>query len=439
MEAAVEIRRLNRKSTVFPSRPSQRQQCKLCSSDLMMLSCNYIQRCLLFSMENTCYDFQSVVELLKKSLSQTLLYFYPLAGRLAISAEGVVYIDCNDRGADFIEAVAAPETCLAHVMTEEVGAVVRDLFALNGAINMDGRFLPLLTVQATKLKDGLAVAFTVNHAVIDGTSLWHFINSWAQLCQQSSLTANISQPPLHTRCFGTPSPINLNLHEYFQKPRIMHEFSPPQLREKMFHFPVETLSRLKEEANRAAFNDGTISSFQALCAHIWVAITRARRLSPAEETTFKLPVNCRPRMVPPLPSSYFGNAIQMVGATVTAGELLEEGMGRAAGILHRIIAAHKDANIRAELEKPPTVIEIDKYIPQNCVSMGSSPRFPMYDNDFGWGRPVGARSGLANKFDGKMSAYPGREGTQSMDIEICLLPHTMSVLESDPHFLVLHG
>ncbi|KAH9324622.1 hypothetical protein KI387_004800, partial [Taxus chinensis] len=145
--SGAQVIRLDRKSTVFPSRPSQRQQCKLCSSDLMMLSCNYIQRCLLFSLENTCYDFQSVVELLKKSLSQTLLYFYPLAGRLAISAEGVVYIDCNDTGADFIEASAAADIGLADVTTENVGSVVRQLFALNAAINIDGRFLPLLVVQ----------------------------------------------------------------------------------------------------------------------------------------------------------------------------------------------------------------------------------------------------------------------------------------------------
>jgi hypothetical protein len=44
---------------------------------------------------------------------------------------------------------------------------------------------------------------------------------------------------------------------------------------------------------------------------------------------------------------------------------------------------------------------MDRTIRDNSVMMGSSPRFPMYDNDFGWGRPVGVRSGWANKFDGK--------------------------------------
>ncbi|KAL4569936.1 hypothetical protein LXL04_025584 [Taraxacum kok-saghyz] len=43
------------------------------------------------------------------------------------------------------------------------------------------------------------------------------------------------------------------------------------------------------------------------------------------------------------------------------------------------------------------------------LTIGSSPRFPMFDIDFGWGKPIAVRSGRANKFDGKISAFPGKE------------------------------
>ncbi|KAH9297288.1 hypothetical protein KI387_028970, partial [Taxus chinensis] len=59
-----------------------------------------------------------------------------------------------------------------------------------------GHFKPLLAGQVTKLKDGIALAITVNHSVADGTSIWHFVRSWAQLCKESS---NIPLLPLHTR------------------------------------------------------------------------------------------------------------------------------------------------------------------------------------------------------------------------------------------------
>uniref|UniRef100_A0A0C9S244 TSA: Wollemia nobilis Ref_Wollemi_Transcript_21846_1731 transcribed RNA sequence n=1 Tax=Wollemia nobilis TaxID=56998 RepID=A0A0C9S244_9CONI len=433
MPGAVEVAkavRQDRKSTLFPARASQPRQPKLSWSDLQMLCCNYIQKGLVYSMAEGSFDFRSVAELLKKSLSEALVDFCPLAGRLATSADGVVYIDCNDRGVDFVEA-SAPDVGVADIVTDNVSPVVRELFALDGAININGHFLPLLTIQVTKLRDGIVVGFTVNHAVVDGTALWQFINCWAQLCRESS-SAAFAHPPLHTRCFTSPSPIKLNLQT--PKTPSLDKFSPPPFSEKVFHFTGETISRLKERATRASKDGLRISSFQALSAHIWQAITRARDLPPTELTTFKLAVNCRPRIVPPLPYSYFGNAIQFVSATITAEELLSSDMSHAAGILNRIISAHQDENIRAQLEQTPTVTQLDKSSPKNTVMMGSSPRFPMYDNDFGWGRPVGVRSGWANKFDGKMSAYPGPDGSGNVDIEICLLPQTMRSLESDPLF-----
>jgi hypothetical protein len=398
-----------------------------------MLCCDYIQKGLIYQMSFADdHQFVSVVEILKKSLSEALVHFYPLAGRLITSSDGVLYIDCNDAGADFIEA-SASDVGIEEIKGPEIGPVVRQLFALDGAINLNGHFLPLLVVQVTKLRDGVAIGFTINHAVVDGTSLWHFINSWADICRES---ATISPPPLHSRCFDIKgSRIALNL----PKTQTIQKFSPPALTEKIFHFSKEAISRLKDKANRNNSKDPTIiSSFQALSAHIWQAITRARALLPHEPTTFKLAVNCRPRLIPPLPDSYFGNAIQIVSTKVTAGELLACDISSAAWLLHHIIWPHRDVNIREELQKYrqyPTVLKLDRTICDNSVMMGSSPRFPMYDNDFGWGRPVCIRSGWANKFDGKMSAYPEREGVGGVDVEICLMPHFMAALETDPHFL----
>jgi hypothetical protein len=59
----------------------------------------------------------------------------------------------------------------------------------------------------------------------------------------------------------------------------------------------------------------------------------------------------------------------------------------------------------------------------------------MYDNDFGWGRPLAVRSGKANKFDGKISAFPGREGNGTVDLEVVLAPETMAGIESDHEFM----
>ncbi|GKA83663.1 uncharacterized acetyltransferase-like protein [Tanacetum coccineum] len=47
----------------------------------------------------------------------------------------------------------------------------------------------------------------------------------------------------------------------------------------------------------------------------------------------------------------------------------------------------------------------------------------------------GARWKKANKFDGKISAFPGREGGGSVDLEVVLSPETMAELELDAEFM----
>ncbi len=48
----------------------------------------------------------------------------------------------------------------------------------------------------------------------------------------------------------------------------------------------------------------------------------------------------------------------------------------------------------------------------------------MYGNDFGWGRPLTVQSGVANKFDGQLTVFPGPE-ERSMDLEACLSPEKL--------------
>lgn len=52
------------------------------------------------------------LELLKKSLSETLTQFYPLAGKI----KDDLYIECNDEGAYFVEAQV--NGCLSECLTQ---------------------------------------------------------------------------------------------------------------------------------------------------------------------------------------------------------------------------------------------------------------------------------------------------------------------------------
>ncbi|KAE9454104.1 hypothetical protein C3L33_13997, partial [Rhododendron williamsianum] len=100
-------------------------------------------------------------------------------------------------------------------------------------------------------------------------------------------------------------------------------------------------------------------------------------------------------MDPPLPSEYFGNSVQILGAKAPAGELLDRGYGWAAWLLHETVAGHSDAAAREWVERwmeGPCVYQLGQLFNQFTTIMSSSPRFPMYENEFGMGK--GRRFGV---------------------------------------------
>jgi hypothetical protein len=70
-----------------------------------------------------------------------------------------------------------------------------------------------------------------------------------------------------------------------------------------------------------------------------------------------------------------------------------------------------------------------------AVGTGSSPRFDVYGNDFGWGKPLTVRSGPGNKLDGKTSVFEGRGGGGAVALEVCLAPDTLARLVADGEFM----
>lgn len=421
------------KCTVKP-RPSSRPAATLhhlTPWDLAMLSTHYIQKGLLFS---TSLPTHQLIDHLKSSLATALHHFYPLAGRLVTHQHprGIsVSVECTDEGAEFIHATKCDAT-ISDVLAplSDVPSFVHNFFPLDGAVSHDGHSLPLLAVQLTELADGFFLACSFNHALGDGTSYWHFFSTWAEI----SRTGDISRPPIMDRWFIRDLPITLpfsHTSEFIERP------VRRPLRERVFHFSANSVAALKARANKES-GSPVISSFQALSAHVWRCITRARGIPEAKITSCCLAAQNRARVKPPLSNDYFGNSLSAVSGTMRAGELLAKGLGAAAWVLNRAVAAHTDDKIHGALKAwhvSPVVYR--SMFDENSIMIGSSPRFDMYGCDFGWGKAVGVRSGVANKFDGKVTSYPGREGDGSVDLEVCLIPEYMSALERDVEFMAV--
>ncbi|XP_068344090.1 uncharacterized acetyltransferase At3g50280-like [Pyrus communis] len=191
----------------------------------------------------------------------------------------------------------------------------------------------------------------------------------------------------------------------------------------------EKIAHLKSKAN-AETGTNNISSLQALMAHHWRAITRCGHLNPDQVISYRVAVGLRQKLKAPLPKEYLGNALQGVSVKSTACELLQHGLGWAALHINKTIAsltAEEVKKILKDWEKAPsasTVPNMRNAIPTSTSTVsllkGSSPRFNVYGNDFGWGRPVAVRSGAANKMNGKIAVFPGAEDGLILKFAFCL-------------------
>ncbi|KAF9620171.1 hypothetical protein IFM89_010906 [Coptis chinensis] len=434
--ANTEVRFISTETIRPATHTESTQRLEITPWELNHLALNTNQKGLLFYKPKD----DTFITKLKTSLSCTLDHFFPLAGRLATETHDdntiSVFIQCNNTGAEFVHATV--DLTVTDILDPlYVPRIVHDFFRLNDTINFDGQSRPLLSVQVTELTDGIFVGCTMNHSVVDGSSFWHFINSWSEISRNKS-AHQISRPPNFNRSFHN-LPIRIPAPR-FEKLTRSHI---PALEERVFHFSPQNIAKLKAKANLDITNNNImVSSLQAVLAHVWRAVTRARNVDSDAEVIYKVLTGNRARLNPPLPEDYFGCSTGSVSASAKVDELQNWGLGFGAELLNRVVKLHNDEMIHdtwGNWVKEPIFFNLDDLLTDKPILVtGSSPRFNVYGNDFGWGCPIGVRSGCANKLDGKMTVYPG-VAKGSMDIEACVSPKTLTALGEDSEFMQFVG
>nr|KYP44929.1 putative acetyltransferase At3g50280 family [Cajanus cajan] len=369
--------------------------------DLQFLPIETIQKGLLFRNQNHT---PNQIKNLQHSLSSTLAFFPPLAGRLAVFQhdDNTVssHIACNNAGVLFVHAVA-PNTTVADILKPNyVPPVVHSFFPLNGVKNYEGTSQPLLAVQVTELVDGVFIALTMNHVVADGKSFWHFVNSWAEISRGSR---EISKLPSLERCFLILSDTETPIRFPFRKEEEKQHSQNLNPRERVFHFTKEKMAQLKSKANAEA-NTDKISSLQALLTLLWRTVTRCKEASVV---------------------------------TMKAGELLEGGVGKAAWEMNKVISLHSHDTIKNHNEcwvRRPRVLTLPSGDSSNYLITSSSPRFNIYGNDFGWGKAEAVRIGGGHRRSGMITVFGGAE-EGSIDIAVDLPYEILEAMGNDPEFM----
>ncbi|KAM3266734.1 hypothetical protein P3L10_003729 [Capsicum annuum] len=424
------------------STPKKISKIEMTPWDLQFLRLETIQKGLLFhkpKQENTNTSKSSLVDRLKESLSRTLHFFPPLAGRFSTienTDDDTVsfFINCNNAGVEFTHASAPKLTVSAILDSTRVPLIVHHLFPLNNIRNIECVTKPLFGVQITELVDGFFIGCTMSHSLGDGTCFWHFFNSWSEISRGCQI---ISKIPVFERYFSEEMKTPIHLPLKLDDEKLFEKFEVPPLMERIFHLSKESICKLKDKAN-SEMDVKSISSLQAFLAHLWRSITRCRKLDDEKEVVISIIIGARTRLNPPLPEGYFGNAVHIKQVKITAGELLKNRLGWAAMQMNKMVVSQNSEEVmkfyKEWAENPLIFCKGSVIVGNTRLGISSSPRYNIYGTDFGWGKPVAVRSGMANKSDGKITLFPGVE-EGSVDIEVCILPETLQALESDQEFM----
>ncbi|RHN47483.1 putative shikimate O-hydroxycinnamoyltransferase [Medicago truncatula] len=361
------------------------------------------------------------LETLKKSLSQALVAYYPLAGRLSLIKGGRWEIHCNAKGALLLEAKCEELTNLNQLGDFVPTNLVSQLIP-NINYNLPIEDIPLLAVQLTRFNcGGFTLGVALCRAATDGTATMCFMNAWAKLARGENLDP--SEFPCHDRTMLNSRKLthssSLHRHHHeFDTPPIQVDHDLGNTREvsvAIVKLTREQVSILKKNVNsRVNFQPTSkdvpktkpYSTFEVIAGYLWRCVSKARCMENNDQPTrLSTLVNCRNRLKPPLPSGYAGNAaFPTVTPIRSFNDLTCKPLGDAVEDVHKALERVTEEYVMSALdyidrEKDMDLLRYNFHYPAKSVCKGqykgnpnifvvSWMNFSYKDADFGLGEPV---------------------------------------------------
>ncbi|XP_028766182.1 omega-hydroxypalmitate O-feruloyl transferase-like [Neltuma alba] len=330
---------------------------------------------------------EDAATVIREALSKILVPYHPMAGRLIISSEGKLIVDCTGEGAVFVEAEANCDIEKIGDLTKPDPSTLGKLaYSVPGAKNIIE--MPLMTVQVTRFKcGGFTLGLAMNHCMKDGLCAMEFVNAWSDAARGSDLKI----PPFLDRTIlkaREPPLIEFPHHEFAEIEDISDTsklYEEEDMLYKSFCFDPDKVELLKKKA----MEDGVLqkcSTFEALSAFVWRARTEALRMKPDQQTKLLFAVDGRSRFDPPIPEGFFGNAIVLTNSLCEAGELLTNPLSFAVGLVQKAIDMVTDRYMRSAID----YFEVTRARPSLTATLliTTWARLSFHTTDFGWGQPL---------------------------------------------------
>ncbi|KAH7859567.1 hypothetical protein Vadar_002654 [Vaccinium darrowii] len=305
-----------------------------------------------------------ISSILKRSLSDALVLYYPLAGRFKDQSS----VDCNDQGIDFFEARvdAYLSDIIEDPQIEELTHFVPSKCEENGGV--------LLSIQLNHFTCGaIAIGITICHRIADGCTTGMFIKNWAAMARGE--TDTLAPSFVAASCFPPKE-----IPPYERSPQHWVD-------SRRFCFSSSKIAALRAEVVAANVVKPTRTELVTAALWKWV-IAKKGRLSVACQA-----VNIRRRMDPPSSESAFGNLIHGVfalgGAEMDLGQLIikmREATGKIDSEFMKEMQGENGYDVILRHFKKMEGYIFDKEV--DCVMFSSWCGLPFYGWDFGWGKLV---------------------------------------------------
>jgi shikimate O-hydroxycinnamoyltransferase len=327
---------------------------------------------------DTKFNVDDISNRLKKSLSDVLTHYYPLAGRIKENR----FIDCNDEGIPFLEARVNCQ--LSGVIQNPVPGELNKL----APFELDAHTDIVFGVQLNVFEcGGIAVGACISHKVADALSYFVFVNCWAAIACGDK---DVVSPQFEAAALFPPK--DISGRGFVPGVGITKD----NIITNRYVFDAPKIEALKQKYADSEGLEGQKppSRVEALSTFIWSRFVAATKDESGPEKLYSVhhAVNLRPRFEPPQPQSSFGNLIS-VAITVPSLNNGEEDHGLVRQVREQIKKI--DADYVKKMQQGNQLLDFmrehaAKFMKGEVVTFNftSLCRFPLYEADFGWGKPT---------------------------------------------------
>ncbi|KAJ8759645.1 hypothetical protein K2173_009292 [Erythroxylum novogranatense] len=365
---------------------------------------------------------------------------------------GNSHVDCIDEGVPLVEAKGSPcpwDTCAHASRSDAVDLFDHDNVAIglhSSVLLSEKMMIHVEKISESMVKPSCPTPDHLRHcqlSSLDQVMVGVFPPWFLFYPRKSNITnteSNVSVPRFDTAKYFPP----INVLGFDPSFEIVHGEHNLLMRKYLFNAISLAVLQDRYTDKRTGTGDHRRPTRNlALTTFIWERFLAATQTKPAPDTVYVLrtPINLRSRMEPPLPRQYIGNFVYEPVVAVLDNKAMDSYSGTRVINQMRETIRSVDKGFVKRLEDGEEHLKI---MQDRAEALGSGKEvplpitsclFPVYETDFGWGKPLSVSLGRW-PYDNLVLLIPAKEA-DGIQVYLSLKKEDMFKFERDPEINAL--